>query len=161
MFPTLVSVADDALAVHPDGAWRDRADYVLRARIDELPDDPDAWEQMWGRSLGDRRFEICCIPFLAYDLALGDVVVIDDDDWIVDVVERSGHRTFRVWTAEASDAVREHLHLDLVGVGAGIECRSASLMAVDACDESTAQAVWSILIRYPPQHPVEIEGPFP
>jgi hypothetical protein len=37
----------------------------------------DRDEQLWARQVGDRRFEICCIPFFVYDMALGDVVETD------------------------------------------------------------------------------------
>jgi hypothetical protein len=36
-------------------------------------------EQLWARQVGDRHFELCCIPYFVYDLALGDVVEIDAD----------------------------------------------------------------------------------
>ena len=28
-------------------------------------------EQLWARRLDEERFEVCCIPFFAYDVALG------------------------------------------------------------------------------------------
>jgi hypothetical protein len=41
---------------------------------------------LWARQVGDRRFEICCIPFFLYDVALGDVVETDENYSLVRVV---------------------------------------------------------------------------
>jgi hypothetical protein len=148
----------DAVAVHPDGLWRDRADFVLGARLDDVPGHPDAWEQLWARRVGD-FFEICCIPFFAYDLALGDVVAIDEDLRITGVRASGGHRTFRLTLDGQPPEQREQVHADLHAMGAGFECRGG-LMAVDAGDDAVAEGVWALLVSLHDAHGVAIEGPF-
>jgi hypothetical protein len=123
-------------AVHPDPVWRDRADFIIGAKLPE----PDRAEQLWARRLGGRRFEICCIPFFLYDVALGDEVETGDDYELVRVVKPSGRYVFRVWFGQSfhpREAVAEHL----VEMGALIEWSSANLLAIDAADRGLAQSV--------------------
>lgn len=46
---------------------------MLRAAVDDVGG-ADSFEQLWTERVGADRFELCCIPFFAYDMALGDVV---------------------------------------------------------------------------------------
>jgi hypothetical protein len=81
-------------AVHAEPVWRDRADYIVNA---ELDGGLAGWrEQLWGRQVSPREVQLCCLPFFAYDLALGDVVAVDDDNLVRSVVRRSGRYVFRV-----------------------------------------------------------------
>lgn len=65
---------------------------------------PNHWylpaESMWARPVGRGRCQLENIPFLAYDLNLGDVVrtrpAEDSLPEVVEVVKRSGNQTFRV-----------------------------------------------------------------
>jgi hypothetical protein len=79
-------------AVHEGPVWRDRANFIVGAPLSE----EGRAEQLWARQLGGERFEICCIPFFVYDLALGDVVETDAAQNIVRVVEPSGRFVFRI-----------------------------------------------------------------
>ncbi|MEU3936349.1 DUF4265 domain-containing protein [Streptomyces sp. NPDC029044] len=55
-------------------------------------------EQIWLRALEGRVYEVCCLPFRVYGLALGDIVSLDSEArTIVDVVRSSGNRVFRVF----------------------------------------------------------------
>lgn len=94
MAPAVVAetmTAPSKEAVHPDPVWRDRSNFVIGARLPE----PGRTEQLWARQLGDRRFELCCIPFFLYDLALGDVVETDDNYDVVRVLKPSGRYVYR------------------------------------------------------------------
>lgn len=59
------------IATHQEAVWRDRADYIIRV---DLADHgmPGSAEQMWTRATSDGMYEICCIPFFTYGIALGD-----------------------------------------------------------------------------------------
>jgi hypothetical protein len=62
-------------AVHLEPVWRERSNFVIAA---EVPDGGDTeTEQLWARQIDEHRFEICCIPFFVFDIALGDVVETD------------------------------------------------------------------------------------
>jgi hypothetical protein len=123
-------------ATHEAPVWRDRADFIIGA---PLPEEGRA-EQLWARRLGDLRFEICCIPFFLYDLALGDVVETNAAHDVVRVVEQSGRFVFRVWFGETSQP-RQAVADELTGLGALLEWSSPNLLAVDAADEAHAQVV--------------------
>ena len=123
-------------AVHDAPVWRDRADFVIGA---PLPEEERA-EQLWARQVGDQRFEICCIPFFLYDVALGDVVETDSNYDLARVVERSGRFVFRVWFGKAFHP-RQEVADELTELGALLEWSSANLLAVDAAGEANAQRI--------------------
>lgn len=89
-----MSFADAEIAVHRQPVWRARSNYVFHA---PTPDVGGA-EQLWAERIGDDRFVICCIPFFAYGVALGDIVALDP----LRVIERSGRACFRVWFGEGT-----------------------------------------------------------
>jgi hypothetical protein len=86
--------------VHEDPVWRALADFIVHA---ELPQEgrPKRFEQLWSRQLGADRFEVCCIPFFVFNLALADVVTtvakVGRTYVVEKVVEPSRRYVFRVW----------------------------------------------------------------
>jgi Domain of unknown function (DUF4265) len=90
--------------VHEQPVWRARANFLIHA---ELPQQycPKRFEQLWARHLGDDMFEVCCIPFFIYDLALGDVVATSAKSgrkYVIDkVVTPSGRYVFRAWFGQS------------------------------------------------------------
>jgi hypothetical protein len=133
-----------AVATHPQPVWRDRSDFIIRARVDG-PDDART-EQLWARQLGIHTFELCCIPFFIYDLALGDTVETDSTYLLQRVLERSGRYVFRAWFEGpqpydwAVDA--------LAALGCSYEWSSPHLLAVDAADQRHAQLVADCLAEH-------------
>lgn len=93
---------------HDFPAWRDQADFVLAARLNE-PDMPAKykWEQIWARQLEDNLFEVCCIPFFTYGLALGDfvsVATLEGKEYVINGLEKSGgQKTYRLWFLDISN----------------------------------------------------------
>ncbi|WP_372496519.1 DUF4265 domain-containing protein [Kibdelosporangium philippinense] len=57
-------------------------------------------EQLWLRQV-DGGYEICCLPFYVYGLALGDVVEKNAEDFVTRRVKSSGRRVLRVLFSEA------------------------------------------------------------
>lgn len=101
-------------------------------------------EQLWARQAGDQQFEICCIPFFLYDVALGDVVETDASYNLLRVIEPSGRYVFRVWFGDSSHSAEE-IAEQLEELGALLEWSSANLLAIDAADASQAQTVADFL----------------
>jgi hypothetical protein len=90
---------------------------MLRARLDDVEGDEN-FEQIWTRRLAGDLFEVCCIPFFAYDLALGDVVRAEPRGGCViqSVEQRSGNGVVRVAVKRAEEAEPVHVRLhDLLG----------------------------------------------
>jgi hypothetical protein len=129
-------------AVHLEPVWRERSNFVIAA---EVPDGGDTeTEQLWARQIDEHRFEICCIPFFVFDIALGDVVETDHNYLVRHVVEPSGRYVFRVWFGESFHP-RDEIGEELKRLGALIEWSSVNLLAVDATDEPHAQEIADIL----------------
>ena len=141
--------ARQEFVVHQDPVWRERANFIIHAALPE-EDRPKRFEQLWARQLGDDRFEVCCIPFFVFDLALGDVVATTPRDgrkYLVNrVVEPSGHYVFRAWFGQ-SYYPRDEIADGLKALGSLIEWSSRNLLAVDAADGEHAQVVAHFLME--------------
>lgn len=125
---------------HPTPVWRERADFVIGAQLPEA----GRAEQLWARQLGSTSFEVCCVPFFVYDVALGDVVETDDAYNFVRVTTASGRFVFRVWFGSTSYP-REPVAGDLAKAGALLEWSSDNLLAVDAADRESAAVIAAYL----------------
>jgi hypothetical protein len=131
----------DYEARHDDPVWRSRANFVIAADIASSSTKRE-WEQLWVKQLSERRFEVCCIPFFAYDLALGDEVEADEDHVLRRVVKRSGHSTFRVWFGGSTGpADRDRIVEAIASHGCEHEWSSQNLLAIDASTHETARAI--------------------
>lgn len=133
-------------AIHSEPVWRDRSDFIIGAGIAGGSD--TMTEQLWARRVDEHRFEICCIPFFIYDVALGDIVATsptgDRRYMVTKVVEPSGRYVFRVWFGESFHP-RDEIVDDLKALGSLIEWSSSNLLAVDAIDQEHAQLVADLL----------------
>jgi hypothetical protein len=98
---------------------------------------PGRWEQLWVRKLSVEEFEICCIPFFTYGVALGDTILAGRQgslEWVLQrVLRKSGHRHVRV--AVTNRASSTELHEALHGVAASLpfahEWRGPGFLAID------------------------------
>jgi hypothetical protein len=136
-----------AYVLHTDPVWRDRSNFVLNAA---LPEDaaPKRYEQLFARKIADQEFELCCIPFFLYDLALGDVFTTApnaDHKFVLDrVIRPSGRYTFRVWFGGGTASPKE-VAAELEQLDALLEWSSAKLLALDTADSEQAQVVANYL----------------
>jgi len=141
--------AQQEFVVHQDPAWREHANFIINAELPE-EDRPMRFEQLWARQRADDRFEVCCIPFFVFNLALGDVVATSPRDgrkYVMDkVVEPSGRYVFRVWLGQSFQP-RDEIANELKALGSLIEWSSRNLLAVDAADSEHAQLVADFLME--------------
>jgi Domain of unknown function (DUF4265) len=132
---------------HQDPAWRERANFIINAELLE-EDRPKRFEQLWARQLSGDEFEICCIPFALYDLALGDVVRTAPRagrQYVVQrVIKASGRYVFRIWFGESFQP-RNEIAERLKALGSLVEWSSRNLLAADAIDGKHAQPVADFL----------------
>jgi len=138
--------------MHENPVWRERANFIITAKIDLEPTTAQwRWEQLWARQVTENRFVLCCIPFFIYDLALGDEVETGPSEErhyvIQQVINLSGHYTFRTWFHDSS--VRSEVSSELARMGCLTEWRSSysNLLAIDAISDSQAQAVADLLLH--------------
>lgn len=135
----------DYVARHNEPAWQSRANFIIVADITSNPDKGE-WEQLWARKLSESRFQICCVPFFVYDLALGDEVETDADHVIRRVVRPSGHFTFRVWFGDSKNPDDRTRVMDLIRrEGCEHEWSSQNLLAIDAPTQEKAENLADVL----------------
>lgn len=98
------------VATHRQPAWGPKSNTILRINLaaDAMP---GRFEQIWAKKVGDDCFEVCCIPFFAYGIALGDLVEADANFTIIQVKEKCGRRLLRF--AIADERQWEAIHVAL------------------------------------------------
>ncbi len=102
---------------------------------------PNHWlhkgESIWAKALGSDRYEIRNVPFCAYGLNFGDVVLATADQpdlkpEVRRVVAASGHRTLRIFFSEGVERAQQVAQLDqLVTLGAQVERADARFVCLD------------------------------
>jgi Domain of unknown function (DUF4265) len=135
----------DYWAQHTEPAWRQRANFIISADISDYPNKQE-WEQLWARQINEYLFEICCIPFFVYDLALGDEVETDENYIMCHVVKPSGHYTYRAWFGESEDlSVCDKVITMLRKQHCAFEWSSKNLLAIDTAMDDVARAIADFL----------------
>lgn len=133
----------DYVAIHTEPVWRARANFVFRVPIGGEGGDSQ-WEQLWWEKLSETRFLLCCIPFFAYDLSLGDEVEVDGERSIRKVSKHAGQWTYRVWFGEVAADRRDFAVERIKSKGPTMEWSSENLLALSvAADE--AQYIANVL----------------
>ncbi|MGE3273259.1 MAG: DUF4265 domain-containing protein [Chloroflexota bacterium] len=130
-------------------------EHLVKIRVDLPRDNEDARsESFWAEPLGNDLFRLRNTPFYAYDLHFLDVVRATPDapgdlPTIREVVERSGHRTFRVLFAPSTSEqrIREILN-DLGDLAVNYEGAFGRFYALDVRPEANYQAVVDLLHGY-------------
>jgi hypothetical protein len=137
-------------AIHASPVWRDRANFLIKARLPHISAENAAsskeWEQLWCKQIAENQFEICCIPFFVYDLALGDVVetgLEGEGRYVFQrVLKPSGRYCFRVWFGNsAAPHSRDEVIQFAAQLGCLSEWGSTNLLAIDSGSEAQAQAI--------------------
>lgn len=138
---------------HPTQVWPERTNFIIGARVPSDDDsDVQRWEQLWARQISDNRFEICCIPFFVYNIALGDEVEtgpeLGKQYMIQRVTKPSGHYTYRVWFGDtAHPPARQELVDAVTRLGCLCEWSSEDLLAIDAASDNEANILAQVLIE--------------
>lgn len=154
----------ETIATHDFPVWREKADFIITSRLgEELGiDDLLNWEQLWARKVDGNRFELCCIPFFAYGLALGDIVETDSLDSkkyvVTGVVSRSGRSTFRIFF---QSVLRWNEIIDEISsLGCSVEVRwpQSKLIAVDASSGTYCDLLKSYLSELEKQNEINWEN---
>ena len=135
----------DYEAIHENPVWREKGNFFIAADIGDEAGKRE-WEQLWSRQIDDSRFEICCIPFFAYNLALGDEVKTDENYVIIKVTKNSKQKIFRVWFGKSSSVMfRNKVSSNIQEFGCEIEWSSENLLAISAPTDKIARSVMNFL----------------
>ncbi|MEW2623330.1 DUF4265 domain-containing protein [Streptomyces sp. NPDC048106] len=135
--------------VHEQPVGRASTNYI--ARVDLAPFDLDGQvEQLWLKAVNDGSYEVACIPFSAYGIALGDVVVLNGDDYVSEVVGRSSHRTLRLLftpdlpAAELQKAAAE-IKSEIIAADLLSEWNGARFIAVDVPPGAEPSSLFTVM----------------
>jgi hypothetical protein len=138
------------IATHDNPAWRDIANFLIFADLSEFGLE-GRWEQLWAQQLGGNEFMLCCIPYFAYGVALGDRLCTAPSRGkkyvLSKVVSRSGHRVLRLWLKHSRPDARKRVQ-DVLAVSALLhEWNSANLVAIDVTDSAKIPAELNDLLE--------------
>lgn len=121
--------------VHEQPVGRASTNYIARADLAPFGLDGQV-EQLWLKAVNDGSYEVACIPFSVYGIALGDVVVLNDEDYVSEVVRTAWHRTLRLLftpnlpPAELQKAA-DQIKTEIIAADLLSEWNSARFIAVD------------------------------
>jgi hypothetical protein len=117
--------------LHP--VKRDNGDAcILATCIPPVGTKYEVWEALWCKRKAKDRVEVCCIPFFVYNLSLGDIILVDQNQHMKKVIKESGHYTFRVWFGDSKDEnIREDVIKGVTEKGCGFEWSTNNLLAID------------------------------
>ena len=122
------------------------SDFFIRADLSDFGM-TGRYEQLWVKKESDKKFQICCVPFFTYGIALGDTVETDDDFTFQRTVSKGGHKTLRIAVANKSN--QNHLHSVLQewveDSGLLYEWYSEGYLAVDLPPDAESHMKMSIL----------------
>jgi hypothetical protein len=138
------------IVTHDFPVWRSKANFIIRVKledsnIDHLADS----EQIWARQIGENSFEICCIPFFAYGLALGDLVstsTLKSEKYVIDkILEKSGHVTYRLLFRDLNKWDEVVQNIKDLGCSVEKRCKKSTLVSIDASTPEVATKLESYL----------------
>jgi hypothetical protein len=130
---------------HPAPARR--GDQHLMAMVDLAPFGlENKLEQLWLRATSE-GYEICCIPFWPYGMALGDTVAVSEDNRVTRVIAKSGRFVLRVMFVHPgpSPEFRDRLQDALATADLMYEWDEDRYVALDIPEKSQGQAVYDLL----------------
>ncbi|WP_167739665.1 DUF4265 domain-containing protein [Streptomyces subrutilus] len=134
---------------HEDPAWRREKNYMVT--VDLAPFDLAGMrEQLWLREIEEGgSYEVCCIPFYAYGLALGDVVSKSGTDAVESVISKSGRRVLRVFFTDPRPRTDSRSELRNVVNSTGLlsEWNGDRHVAIDVPDIAQMQPVFDSVHR--------------
>jgi hypothetical protein len=129
----------DDVVVHMSPVWRAASNYIIRADIAKEGLSRTV-EQLWAREVGQFEFELCCIPFFTYGLALGDRVSTKPDLFLAEVTNPSGRGVVRVWLGSAPDQRDQVLGI-VQSLSLLFEWYSEDLLAIDTPTDEMHQSL--------------------
>ncbi|MBX7131205.1 MAG: DUF4265 domain-containing protein [Fimbriimonadaceae bacterium] len=140
---------------HDEPVWRDRANFIHRLEFSYGGE--EIGEQIWTRTLGDGWYELCCITFYAYGLALGDHLQFREDLAFTGSIRPQGRQTVRLFQPACDRKNAEALHRLFDELGVLVESQSAALHAIDFPSSSALDSALPRLIEFTSSSASEFE----
>jgi hypothetical protein len=121
---------------------------LVKVKI-ELGDDVCAAESLWAEPLGNRRYRLRNVPFLAYGYSEDDVVNATEIDGrlvVTDIAERSGHSTYRIFLPKPMDDLAFAPLWETLGeLGCTYERANSRVIGIDVPPNADVYAVYAVL----------------
>ncbi len=130
----------DFVFTHEEPVWRERSNYIIHAFVGDTD-----YEQLFTKKIKPGLVELCCIPFFAYGMALGDFLEVDDKNLIQKVAQRNGRFTFRIDLKVEHIPSRIMIGNKFFDSGWLVEGTGDDLISLDAPDEVEAQKIHDFL----------------
>ena len=150
-----MTVSPDKIMAHVEPAWRAKANYAAYVQINDGNSEYESsytHEQLALQKLEDGKFIVCCIPFLIYDVNLGDEISLEGVN-IKKLVD-GNHYGFRLYLGDGriDASFLDDVIKSLIESGACVE-RSvdARLLSVDVDNERSARRLAGTLARWAEQ----------
>lgn len=122
------------ITTHEHPSRKDRANFLIFASLDG-DGLRGKWEQLWARRVAEAEFEVCCIPYFAYGVALGDIVrtapALGKTYVVAGVAVNAGRRVLRLWLKGAAPNGRARLAEAIATDSLLAEWRTENLVAID------------------------------
>ena len=136
-----VDAAKQAL-IHLEPPWKDRADDEIEVIV-EIEPGRSRSELLPARRIDDHRWQLCSSPFLAENLALGDIVEADTSLVMTRRASRSGRAAISVFVADTARVDGVKASLERIGCVVERRTRTGSLAVDCATTETFSNAeVW-------------------
>ena len=135
--------------VHQTPVGRRESNFI--AQVDLTPFDlAGQFEQVWLHDQSDGTYALACIPFMAYGLALGDMVRLSPHGMVVDLVQVGGRRVLRLLMAEDPDTDRlartvQEVKDCVARSGLLSEWHGSRFIAVDVPSGARPDAVYAVM----------------
>jgi Domain of unknown function (DUF4265) len=126
----------DIIKVHPQPLRRPNKASILAAFVEIDPSGSRTWEQLWATKSDETGYELCCIPFYAVGLALGDSVMSDQNYVVTGVKCPSGNRTSRILFGQVSYGRRLSLLEEVKALDGSWEFYNETLCGLSVPSES-------------------------
>ncbi|WP_329365017.1 DUF4265 domain-containing protein [Streptomyces sp. NBC_01483] len=104
----------------------------------------DTFEQVWLENVGGGLYRVCCIPFHAYGISLGDTVELSPANTVLSLTEKSGHRSLRILFKSSCDA-RVHLTEHLAKSAFQCEWDGDGYVAIDQSPQQDMASIFRIM----------------
>ncbi|MFI6485060.1 DUF4265 domain-containing protein [Nonomuraea sp. NPDC050663] len=136
--------------VHKVPAMAGPQNYIARVNLEPFGF-PGSFEQMWLTPLGGDAYEVACIPFRAYGLALGDIVSISPDGSEIHAIVRpSGRRVLRLFFRESLESkdlrrVTKKLEKDIEDATLLAEWSGNRHVAIDVPSHAVLESLFSVV----------------
>jgi hypothetical protein len=135
--------------VHDDPVGRSASNFIARVDLASFGMDGQV-EQLWLKAASNGTYELACIPFFTYGLALGDTVQLTGNNYVGQPVRASGHRALRMMfvpelPAEDRQQAADRIRAEISQAGLLSEWSGERYVAVDVPPNTEPSSLFAVM----------------